>query len=160
MNNKYKISDQSANVAVNSAGKVVFSLQDYLSNTEVANAIKDLSYSGDNSDIDKSLQVVSEEIFDNQKDGRRYVPKTVVLFFDKLSPSEKENLKSSIKRMENSGVNVILIGVGGNADVKTMEEILGDGRKVFATKDKDSSEKEDINALVNAVLTGILIKKN
>lgn len=162
INDKYEISQDSVNVAAIKNRLVEFGLREHLSNTAVNNAIDRIRYTSGSRNLVPSLELARSDVLDSRSKERKYSPSTIVLFFDKslklsLNNDElKQSLKDAIGKLQSSGVNFVVIGVGQDTGASGIYDVINDENSdtVFNVKDPKDLSPRMGDQLANRLLAG------
>lgn len=103
--------------------------------------------------LDKALKKAKDQ-FD--QDGRAHAKKILVVVTDKKSDSSAESVKMAAKSLEKSGIKVIPIAIGTEADVSELKKITTNKKNLI-----DARKPTDANSIAERIvlhaLQGLII---
>jgi len=107
-----------------------FHLNSFPTKTQVLAAISNISYYSGNTDTHLALSHVTNETFTPRNGGRSDTVQIVVVLTDGGSTYTTKTLQEA-KRLHDTGVEVIAIGIGSRADLTELNAIATDSAHVF-----------------------------
>ena len=155
---KYDISTNSTLVGIISYGRdasVNVKFGDALSKEATRNAIQKLNNPGNGANVNRAFELAKTSLFSETAGARRGAPKSLLLFVNrKLTENEKQSIKL-IKDLEDSGVKVVVIGVGDDVDNGQLQNFVSSKKDLFLPKRIKELQKE-IDGVRKALLPGII----
>ena len=135
-----------------------FSLKEHSSSkSKLLKAIKEASFPSRSIFNLRGLLEYSKKIMFTDTDSRKFVPKSIVLFFDSTNvPEHLSPLQKISALLKRDGINVLAIGVGENAPIPTVVAGLGDKNQVVPITDEEEIDDGDlVNDIIKKALKGI-----
>ena len=102
--------------------------------------------------IDKALDLVRTNLFDERYGARRGIPKTVIVFTNKKSDVSP---KDAARKLRDLGVKTIAIGVGEKVDKGELKDITGNDKGLFVATGPE--DKNIVKDAAKALLPGMLM---
>ncbi len=114
-------------------------LSDYKSNDEFMTAVDKLPFMGYTTRIDKALKVAKDQLFSQPNGARAGVPKILFVLTDGAQTNDIDAVDPSeiAKTIRESGVTVIVIGIGSKVKTGELTRIAGDQSKMYLAKNFD-----------------------
>lgn len=129
------------------AGIVTFSynaelsakLSDYKTGSEFKNAVDRLKFMGYTTRIDKALKVAKDELFSKSNGARERVAKILIILTDGAQTRDSDAVDpwTIAETIRNSGVSVIVVGIGSKVKTSELARIAGDKSRLFLAKNFD-----------------------
>lgn len=108
-------------VVFSTNSQVVLNFKTYFDQKNVEKAIDDIKYTGGLTNIGAGLELVKNKLFDSK--SRPNVPRILIVVTSGKSTGE---VLVPSKALRDAGVTVFCVGVGGNYDLKELDEIATD----------------------------------
>ena len=114
---------------------------DVYSKENAKNAIGRLQRRRAGNNLVRGLEVARDRLFDEKNGARRNVPKTLIVFVDKKSSNEEiVKMATVAKQLQDSGVKLIVIGIGSKVDKKQLSAVASDSTTLFKPPTLESLE--------------------
>ncbi len=129
---------------------------DVYSKENAKNAIERLQRIRAGNNLARGLEVARDRLFNEKYGARRNVAKTLIVFVDKKSSSEEINRMATVaKQLQDSGVKMIVIGVGSEVDEKQLSALASDSTTLFKPPTLESL-KDVLSKMAEASIPGKL----
>ena len=139
---KLHISDTTTRVGFILYGKearTALRLNTYRDATSLKRVIDSLRNSGDGNRVDKAFTVAQTNLFLEENGARIGVPKTLIVL---MNNKADKSLSSAAQNLKDSGVKVIVIGVGQQVNEEELKSVAGE-KDVYV-----ANQSEDIGKIV------------
>lgn len=116
----------------------------------VINAIDKLQKDGSGSNVTKVLELARDQLFTSQNGARRYIPKVMVLFLDKLKTRDgaREKMAADLGK---AGVKLIVVAVGPEVEKAALSGLINDSSRILYPSDI-VSEVKNVTMSIDHVL--------
>ena len=116
--------------------------------------LKDLQNPGKIIGTDKATNLIIDSIFSSKNGAREKVPRTVIFMVTK--DTDIQTLQKNIRKLQDGGVNVVMVVLGNDIDRNVFVNVLKDMKKVIFLDDlvniKDSVDKTVPVVLISKLL--------
>ena len=129
------------------AGVVTFSyytqhsikLNDYTDVTSFNEAVDKIPLMGQTTRIDKALRLTQKEMFSLPNGGRPGVNKVLIVLTDgsQTQDAGAEDPADVAEELRNSGIRVIVVGIGNKVNSTELAKIAGDAKNVYGASSFD-----------------------
>ena len=108
-------------------------LSDFDNKIDFDLAVDAIPLMGSTTRIDKALLLAQTEMFQLTNGGRGGVPKLLVLLTDGTQSSGPDVIRPDIiaDEIRNSGINLLVVGIGQNVDYQELQTISGNSKNAF-----------------------------
>lgn len=127
---EYTVSPNAVNIGAiidaNSGPRIAVKLEPYATSENIQSKLSNINYEGESKDIAQAVEFVKDKVFDKQSNKRKNVPKTMVIFFNKID-QEVDKIKTAVTKLKNDNeVTLVAVPVGKDSDINIIVEILGE----------------------------------
>ncbi len=129
------------------AGVVVFSttaelsvkLSDHKSGSAFKNAVDGLKLMNHTTRIDRALKVAKEQLFTRVNGSRARMAKILIVLTDGFQTKDSDAVDPGTiaKTLRDSGVTVVVVGIGNKVNIRELTGIAGDESRLFLAKNFD-----------------------
>ena len=118
-------------------GTVHIRLKDYYHVTGLTDAIDDVRWKDQWTNTASGLYVTRTKLFNSTNGNRGHIPDVIILLIDGVSNKNKSDTIPQATLLRDAGVEIFVLGIGGDVDPRELEGIAGDKLNVMRIKNFD-----------------------